>query len=256
MWGICRRIQRRIVKAAGTEEVNVLSGYEENWTLEEVVWAAIENYDHDRSEYLDEFTEDEKRLVDVLEALGRDTLKGLENLNIPEGLAGIYRDGRSVKGVLDGIDKESVRNVAIERIEIELARNFSTDVRRRAERALQLSELFLDELPAEPALRFLRRLVSCFVAGFLPECVMLCRAILENAIKETFDRKEMEMPEKQRDRFDVAYEKKWLSYAGKRAAHDVWTRGNKAIHDDPAVTRDVLGTVQLCTTAIKELTAA
>ena len=229
--------------------------YHEGHSLEDAIYATIHVFEDSRSAYYDELTGVAKQVVDALERMGRSTLLGLTELMVPRELEEVYARGHSVRSILDELNDQRAREVALERIEIGLAFTYSTAVRSRAERAMDLSELFLEERPGEPALRFLRRLTRCYVTGFLPECVMLCRAILENALKEAFERTGEQLPEKQRDRIDRAYDLKWLSYDGKRAAHDVWTRGNKAIHDDPEVTKDVLGTVGMCVLVLKEVCA-
>jgi hypothetical protein len=96
--------------------------------------------------------------------------------------------------------------------------------------------------------RYLARLGRCYIAGFLPESVILCRAVLENAVNEAFDRRGGSggaVPHKMSLKVKHCERMGWLTSHGRSEAMNVWVRGNTAVHNDPEATRDVLGTIVL-----------
>lgn len=117
-----------------------------------------------------------------------------------------------------------------------------------ANRCLELARLVIAAQPHESVMRFLRRLSRCYIAGFLPECAMLCRAVVENALTEKFDRKGLPLPatpegrSSMRSRLDAAVRFRLLSAEAADNLWIVWKRGSKAAHEDPEATQNVLDT--------------
>jgi hypothetical protein len=108
-------------------------------------------------------------------------------------------------------------------------------------------------------MRFLRRLSRCYIAGFLPECVMLCRGVVENALVEKFNRKNIPLPatsqgqSSMRSRIEAARRFNWLSDRASEHAWLIWKRGSKAAHEDPEATQNVLETIQFSMEILSEL---
>jgi hypothetical protein len=127
------------------------------------------------------------------------------------------------------------------------------------ERCLQLASLILSTRPSEPVERYLSRLSACYIGGLLPECVILCRALLENAVSDVFQRHGIPLPQNaegvsaMHTRLKAAHMLGWLSAEGLTGAKTIWLRGNKAVHQDPDATRDVFGTVVLTGNVLSEL---
>jgi hypothetical protein len=127
------------------------------------------------------------------------------------------------------------------------------------ERCLQLASLVLSTRPSEPVERYLGRLSACYISGLLPECVILCRALLENAVSDVFQRHGIPLPQNEEGvsamhtRLKAAHMLGWLSADGLAGAKTIWLRGNKAVHQDPDATRDVFGTVVLTGNVLSEL---
>jgi hypothetical protein len=149
-----------------------------------------------------------------------------------------------------------------ERIEIEVAREFSLGTMGMAERCLDLTRILAAAQPNESVMRFLRRLSKCYIAGFQPECVVLCRAVLANAVTETFGRKKVPEPadsggnSTMKMKVDAAHRFGWLSKNAADEAMMIWRRGSKAIHDDPEATRDVRATIAATTSVLTKLYSA
>jgi hypothetical protein len=103
-------------------------------------------------------------------------------------------------------------------------------------------------------------LTRCYVAGFNPECVILCRGVLENAITELFALNKREIPTgndgrdaSMRQKLETAEELGLITSAARKAASVVWLRGNTAVHKDVEATKDVLGTILLTVTVLSEI---
>jgi hypothetical protein len=209
----------------------------------------VQNFEDERESYWsdDEQGKDYLRLVD---RIAKTLLRGSTDLvQPPQDFGDAETFSWDQAQWLADLDPVSGR--VLERIEIDVAWEYSVDTRGMALRCLELARLVIAAQPNESVMRFLRRLSRCYIAGFLPECVMLCRAVAENALIEKFDRKSLPLPatpqgqSSMRSRLDAAVRFNLLS---QRAADDlwvVWKRGSKAAHEDPEATQDVLGTIHL-----------
>lgn len=149
-----------------------------------------------------------------------------------------------------------------ERVEIDVAWEYCVDTPAMANRCIELARVVIAGRPNEAVLRYLRRVSRCYIAGFGPECVLLCRGAIENAVKDTFSRKKIPLPATRegqstmKSRLAAAVRLGMMSQQAADNAQVVWTRGNKAAHDDPEATRDVLGTITLSMHVLAELYAA
>ena len=128
-----------------------------------------------------------------------------------------------------------------------------------ARRCLEINSLVIKESPGEPVLKFIRRLTRCYIAGFDPETVILCRAVLESAVRDRYSREEKAFPQaapgksQMLARLRKAEDWGWISRRSFNAARDVWERGNKAVHEDPTATSAVLETVQATMAVLEDL---
>jgi hypothetical protein len=62
------------------------------------------------------------------------------------------------------------------------------DLNDRAERSVMMTRLAVRAQLSDRVAQYLRLLGRCFVAGFFPECVVVCRSVLEHSVRETFTR--------------------------------------------------------------------
>lgn len=133
-------------------------------------------------------------------------------------------------------------------LEVEIAQRFAVRTDHMAHRCIQLARLALTGSPGEPVRRFLSRVGRCYVVGLLPESVVMCRAVLEQAVLEKFQRNRKPLPaangkSEMRARLRRAEDLGWISRREREDAWQVWLRGSKAVHEDPHLTTDVLGTI-------------
>lgn len=139
--------------------------------LEDCIYAAINTYADSRSDYFAGFKESSREIVRAFEEIAQHVLEGGAELHVS---AEVEPSLMNMLRVLDAPKNKQLRNLVLECLQIDHA-FASVDVAGKAERSLELVKLFLSTSPAEPALRYLRRLTRCYVAGFYPECVILCR---------------------------------------------------------------------------------
>jgi hypothetical protein len=146
-------------------------------------------------------------------------------------------------------------------LRLALARKYLPGTDQMAERCVELTRLVIRAAPKEPVSRFLGRVARCYIAGFTNECIVVCRAVLENALTERFDAAGVPMPGTEsgkspmKVRIDAATLLKWLSPNRGKDAWLIWTRGNKAVHDDPEVVSQSLDTIRMTMGVLEELYA-
>jgi hypothetical protein len=134
-----------------------------------------------------------------------------------------------------------------ERFCIDLAWQSADKMTEGANRIFNLYRLVLSSPPSRPTLDYLLRLSRCYIWGFDPECVILCRSIMDTAFRKIMSDKlgeENQFDYDLKNRIDVAVEKGFIDGKTGRLAHSVRIRGNKAIHYQPDATKDVWNTIR------------
>ena len=224
-----------------------------DFKLEDALYATLHSWEDSRDDYLSEADESWQPVIKAVEELANAVIRATQDLSVPGQLEGILAAGTTPKRLFEDPALNHLRKLALERIQVHVGFANSTDVEGQAERALELTEFLLDSEPPEEVVRFVRRLTRCFVLGLHPECVVLCRAILETALKAGYRTRGAGAPGGLAQKISKAEAEGWLSTDARRAATTVRVRGNKAVHDDPTATEDVLGTIQLTVQVLREL---
>jgi hypothetical protein len=158
-----------------------------------------------------------------------------------------------------------------ERLCIEDAAEVVHTIRPRVERRILLDRLVRDEMGRQDVpdacIEFLALVSRCFVYGFVPECVAMCRSAMELAFKEKVSDEHCERANQKRikNEFDLhariqaAFDprNKMLTRQQNedvyQAADRVKWRGNKVVHEQTDVTKDALGTIKLVLRVIDAL---
>ncbi len=135
-------------------------------------------------------------------------------------------------------------------LELEVAKLFALRTDRMADRCLKLARLSLKVSPGERALRFLSRVGRSYVAGLQPETVVMCRAVLEQAVLERFGREKKALPRpdgksEMGARLSRAEDLGWITRGQRQEIWQVHLRGNKAVHENPDLTADALDTIEI-----------
>lgn len=175
--------------------------------------------------------------------------------DVSKGLVGKSRREALGAALASFVPSNPGADVMREAIALRIAPWLLPDFNDATTRSVAIAQLVLKEEPTEPVGRYLKRLARCYIAGFDSECVILCRAVVENAVSARFEREGHPMPSQMRARVSLARTKGWLSRENEKGVMDVWVRGNKAIHADPELVKDVTGTLRLTLTATSELLA-
>ncbi|MHB1096394.1 MAG: hypothetical protein ACYC3F_09480 [Gemmatimonadaceae bacterium] len=146
-----------------------------------------------------------------------------------------------------------------EEMRMALARELLPDTERMSWRAINITEKVLSREPNQSVLRFMRRLTRCYIAGFDSECVMCCRAVLDNAVNEVLDALALQ-PKRNRQnvvtmkgKLDALEAVGRLTAQSCKTAADLWLRGSEAVHNDPKVAGEVEETIDWTITVLQDL---
>jgi len=163
----------------------------------------------------------------------------------------------------DPESEDSPLKLVWERFVIDMSREAIGKIVEGASRIFQLYRLVLCSTPSKSTQQFLGRLSRCFIWGFEPECVILCRAVIDTAFK---DRITPEICEKHfgkprhkydfslSDRIQVALNEEIIDEDIAKKARTVKTRGDTAVHKQPNITKDVWGTICDTVAVLKRIT--
>jgi len=113
-----------------------------------------------------------------------------------------------------------------------------------ASRIFRLYNLVLYSNPSKSTQEFLGRLSRCYIWGFDPECIILCRAVIDTVFQ---DRVAYEICKKHcreplrggfslNDRIYAALKEGIIDEDIEKKARTVKKRGNQAVHRQPSVT--------------------
>ncbi len=144
-------------------------------------------------------------------------------------------------------------------LQIELGREYCTETASMMKRSMAAVQLVALASPQPVVQRYLRRASRCYILGLQAECTVMCRAVLENAVSERYNREKLPQPatsegkSAMKTRLSWARQAGWITSKSESDAWTIWLRGNKAAHDDPEVSTDALSTLTLTLEVLKEL---
>jgi hypothetical protein len=133
-----------------------------------------------------------------------------------------------------------------------------------ATRLLRLARYVISAKPGKATVQFLRRVSRCYVWGFDPECIVLCRGAIDTAFRDAVTDEaclKYEQPAAKygftlAQRIQTALRRGMITLEAEKAARYVNARATKTVHDDPGVTKDVLGTIQYTLLVLQQLSGA
>jgi hypothetical protein len=143
-------------------------------------------------------------------------------------------------------------------VQARLAYHMMPSYEQAARRCWALSELVRRVDPAPASKAFLIRVARCYLLDFVPECLVMCRGALENAVNARYARED-EPPAlgpkpTMRMKLNLAENAGWLPSARADALFgEVWLRGSKAAHGDPNAVGNALGAIRLTMAALGDL---
>lgn len=162
----------------------------------------------------------------------------------------------------DPQDDESPLKLVWEKFIIDISYDAIGKIEVGASRIFQLCQLVLSSPPSDTTQKFLGRLSRCYIWGFDPECVILCRAVLDTAFEKRVSYEICEKHCKHRsrgrfsldDRIDAAQKEKIIDKKIAKKARTVKTQGNEAVHRRPDRIKDVLGTIRDTVEVLEKIT--
>jgi hypothetical protein len=167
------------------------------------------------------------------------------------------------KGIPEDPDcKESSLHIIWERFVIDMSWDAIGKIREGALRIFKLYELMLKSSPSEATQKFLSRLTRCYVWGFDPECIIMCRAVIDAAFKDRIPNKICKKYFVENDSYDftlsnrivAAYKEGIIGKEIRVKAFDVKEQGDDAVHYKPDITKDVWETICLTLDVLKKIT--
>lgn len=127
-------------------------------------------------------------------------------------------------------------------IQLELVGRLAADLPALVARTEEVLRLAADFRVAREVAAYARKLGRCYVAGLDTECVILCRSVLDAALKDVLD--DEAQPRNMARRIDAAVQEEIMHPDWQEHAHCVRIRGNKAVHDEPGLTTAVYDTLR------------
>lgn len=167
----------------------------------------------------------------------------------------------------DPQSEDSPLKLVWERFIIDMSCEAIEKIVEGASRIFQLYDLVLRSTPSKSTQEFLARLSRCYIWGFDPECVILCRAVIDTGF---YDFVPDDICEKHRqfqidtkgehyytlaNRVKASFQEGIIDKEIKQKAFTIKERGDKAVHRQPGITKDVWGTIR-DTVAVLETIAA
>jgi len=151
----------------------------------------------------------------------------------------------------DPAAQDSPLKLVWERFIIDMSEEAIGTIVEGASRIFQLYKLVLCSVPSPRTQQFLGRLSRCYIWGFDPECVILCRAVIDTAFNKKINYKmckkypvkRNKSPFSLENRIEVALKEELIDKDIAKKANRVRLRGNIAVHEQPDGIKDVWGTI-------------
>ena len=148
-------------------------------------------------------------------------------------------------------------------LQLRMTKHLLPSFDRIADRAWHLAEIVVVSRPSLQVQRYMKRATRCYLLDLVPECLVMCRAILENAVNDCYRSQNTAWPRDEegrttmRVRLEHAEKNGWLGdTTATELAQMVWTRGSKAAHSDPESVGDALGSLAITMRALPGLLAS
>jgi len=209
----------------------------------------VQNYQDER-ERTWAYDQTERNFLSLVDQLAGTLFRGVQALVQPAGTDQPHPF--SWEQVRALTEQDAIADRVLERLEIDVAWEFCVETRAMARRALELARLVVTVQPNASVMGFLRRLSRCYIAGFHPECIILCRGVLENAMIAAATSKNQPRTSMSA-MITNAHTRGWLSEQNASAAREIWRRGNRAVHEDPEAIKEAFETIVLTTKVLQEL---
>jgi len=256
-----------------------------SWELSGQLDVTVQSYEKDRQRYWENLGGWSDILYEQAERFAQAVLKNTEQLILAEEIDGDLSKlqietkkstkefDKRIAGILDSAlssdkktalicdvlkdyppdpaSQDSPLKLVTERFIIDLSRDAIDKIEEGASRIFQLYQLVLSSTPSDATQKFLGRLSRCYIWGYDPECVMLCRSVIDTAFNKKVTYKmckkypveRNKSPFSLENRIEVALKEELIDKDIAKKAHSVRLRGNTAVHKQPDGIKDVWGTI-------------
>jgi hypothetical protein len=231
------------------------SAYDDGASLAGMISSTIDEYASGREVFWEQIDPSGAKSLEFVDAMATQVLEASDKLLAPGDTARPL----GWSSILALLDDQQFGRITLEKIEILLAERFAADTDCMVARCKEIAGELAHARPNRSVMNFMHRLSRCYIAGFLPESVMLCRAVIENAVNEVIDAKHVNVlrdedgKRSMRAKRDALCRAGFLSKQGSSQAGMIWLRGSAAIHNDPNGTQAVFESVQLTLSVLSEL---
>jgi len=158
-------------------------------------------------------------------------------------------------------NEDSPLRLVWERLSIDFAWELIPSTQTAVNRTLQLYGIVLGQRPSRGTQAFLFRLGRCYVWGFDNECVIICRSVLDagfhDVVGDEICLKHREPKDKNpfslQNRIKAAWKEGITDGTTRKKADAVRIRGNKAVHQQPGVTKKVWETICYTLSVLNQL---
>jgi len=226
-----------------------------------------QNWEADRQAYWEdkggpEGVKNGKVAFEKIKMLSDGLFESSQNIGDDTYLVGVAKDIGAIACMFE--EKDMLVQYLAEQLELHLVSGFLPRIENGAIKLISLFRVlsYLESFTLNKSvLDFLRLVIRNYVWGFDTECVILCRSAMEMAIRERISDEMCEKHLGNRrgqytlvDRIAVAGKENLLSDKEVKVAHSIRERGNTALHKDPGVTKDIIGTIKMTTVLIGTMT--
>ncbi len=146
----------------------------------------------------------------------------------------------------DGPDFNEFVEAELAKISVSMIASAATNMWELFAILTQIQKAPIPEIP----LNYLKRVFRCYVWGLKPECVILCRSVLDVALSEKITDRlcakygdDLQFNYTLEDRIKTVEKLKLFDRDFVRRLNDIRFRGNKCVHGDMETVHDIKGTV-------------
>lgn len=211
----------------------MLDAYEEGVDLETRLEFAVEEFERERNEHWSDDSGEESDFLYLVRGMGNYYLRAAEFLVNPTPNEDL--PATDWTGIRDLAENPLFDQYVNEHVQMSVAKEFALGTEQKTRRCRELAALLVENPPGPKVIGSIQRVTRSYIAGFYAECLILCRAVVDTAVRDAFDRKGMPLPEDSdttmRERVETLVERfRCLSPEQGRSARDIWRQGSDVAH--------------------------
>lgn len=217
----------------------MFDAYREDVVLEDLLEGTVEEFENQRNAFWTDPAGKESDFLYLVQGLGNYYLRAAQFLVEPSPNEDLpFPDWSAIR---DMASHPVFDRYVTEHVQLSVAKSFALRTDLKALRCRLLAERLVEHAPGEKVLQALQRVARAFIVGFYPESMILCRTVVEAAVRDTFARHKMPLPEDSdttmRERLNtLVHRLKVLAPDQEPVAKRVWRKGSQVAHGERAWT--------------------